>query len=68
MSYGPNLVKLYQQAGKMAAEFLKTGKVPAVYDTQDDSDFELVVNGTTAKNLSMWPLPGPIAAKAEVIP
>ena len=68
MSYGPNITKLYQQAGTMAAETLN-GKIPEVWEPQEArGDFELVVKESTARKLKLWPLPKTIAAKAEVIP
>ena len=69
MSYGPNLTKMYQQAGTMAGNILKSNLVtiPPVWAPQE-SDFELVVNSATAKKIpGMWPLPKPVAEKAEVI-
>jgi putative ABC transport system substrate-binding protein len=68
MSYGPNLMKMYQQAGTMAGNILKSnlGTIPSVWEPQE-TDFELVVNKATAKKIPhMWPLPQ-VAAKAEVI-
>src|SRR5262249_33122648 len=66
MSYGPDITKLYQQAGTMAAKFLTTGVVPGVSDVAE-KDFELHVNKATAQALKMWPLPKNVAAKAVVI-
>jgi putative tryptophan/tyrosine transport system substrate-binding protein len=69
MSYGPNLTKMYQQAGTMAGNILKSnlGTIPPVWGPQE-TDFELVVNQATAKKIPhMWPLPQSVADKAEVI-
>ena len=69
MSYGPNLTKMYQQAGTMAGNILKSnlGTIPPVWEPQE-TDFELVVNQATAKKIPhMWPLPQSVADKAEVI-
>lgn len=60
MSYGPNIAKLYQQAGTMAAGILNSGVIPAVWVPRE-SDFELVVNESTAGTLKLLPLPKPIA-------
>jgi putative ABC transport system substrate-binding protein len=67
MSYGPNIIKLYQQAGTMAAEILNTNVIPGVWSPQDPGDFELVVNKATAQNLNMWPLPQSVGNSATVI-
>jgi putative ABC transport system substrate-binding protein len=72
MSYGPNITKLYQQAGTMAATFLNTDVLPGVWEPQDPSpqslgDFELVVRQSTAQNLSMWPLPLTVAGFKNLI-
>jgi putative ABC transport system substrate-binding protein len=69
MSYGPNLTKMYEQAGTMAGNILKSNlaTIPPVWAPQE-SDFELVVRRATAENIPhMWPLPPSIAKKAEVI-
>ena len=68
MSYGPNLTKLYQHAGTMAGNLLKSNlrTIPSVWEPEE-KDFELFVNQATAKKIHlMWPLP-PVAGKAEVI-
>jgi hypothetical protein len=60
---------MYQQAGTMAGNILKSNlaTIPPVWEPQE-SDFELVVNQATAKKIpNMWPLPKPVADKAEVI-
>src|SRR6516225_2234063 len=59
MSYGPNLAKMYQQAGAMAGNILRSNlaTIPPVWEPQE-TDFELVVNQATAKKIPhMWPLP-----------
>ena len=68
MSYGPNLKKLYQQAGTMAAKIFNTGVVPGVWEPQEPRDFQLVVKRDTADKLKLLPLPAAVVDfPAEVI-
>jgi putative tryptophan/tyrosine transport system substrate-binding protein len=67
MSYGPNITKLYQQAGTMAAYILNNNAVPPVREPQDPVDFELVVKQSTAQNLNMWPLPQAVRAAPNLV-
>jgi putative tryptophan/tyrosine transport system substrate-binding protein len=69
ISYGPNLTKMYQRAGTMAGNILKSNlaTIPPVWAPQE-SDFELVVSQAAANKIPhMWPLP-PVAANAVVLP
>ena len=60
MSFGPNITKLYKQAGKMAAGILNSGAVPGVWEPMEPNDFELVVKKSTANGLNLLPLPAAV--------
>jgi putative ABC transport system substrate-binding protein len=66
MSYGPNLLATYRDAGGMIAKVLQ-GTKPADLPIQRPTKFELVVNLKTAKGLGLTLPPTVIALADEVI-
>jgi putative ABC transport system substrate-binding protein len=67
MSYGLRLSKAYEEAGKLAASILNSNpkKIPPIWEPQS-TDFELVINSTTASNLPIT-VPKSLLDRAEVI-
>jgi putative tryptophan/tyrosine transport system substrate-binding protein len=66
MSYGPNLVQLWRQAGIIAAKLLKGAK-PADMPVEQPTKFELVVNTRTAKVIGINLSPSLLSRADEVI-
>ena len=70
MSYGPNIARLYDQAGAMTASILNaTANSPyKIWEPSDPNDFELVVNRSTAQSIqNMWPLPLTVAGFKNLV-
>ena len=66
MSYGPNLVQLWRQAGIITAKLLKGAK-PADMPVEQPTKFELVVNTRTAKAIGITLSPSLLVRADEVV-
>jgi putative ABC transport system substrate-binding protein len=66
MSYGPSLAGALQKAGTYAALILK-GARPSDLPIEQPTAFELVINSTTAKSLSIQIPPSLLLRANEVI-
>ncbi len=66
VSYGPNLVQLWRQAGIITAKLLKGAK-PADMPVEQPTKFELVVNTRTAKAIGITLSPSLLVRADEVV-
>jgi putative ABC transport system substrate-binding protein len=66
MSYGLSLRRAYEEAGKIAGNILNTGNISPVWEPQDPTDFELVINSDTASKLP-FAVPQSLLDEAELI-
>lgn len=66
LSYGPNLMGTFQQAGTMVGKVLM-GARPADLPVERPTKFELVINGITAKKLGLRLQPSVLIRADEVI-
>jgi putative ABC transport system substrate-binding protein len=65
MSYGPNLLQLYQRVGTWVANIL-AGANPADLPIEQPTKFELVINLKTAKALGIT-IPPAVLARADQV-
>jgi putative ABC transport system substrate-binding protein len=65
MSYGPNLLQLYQRVGRCVANIL-AGANPADLPIEQPTKFDLVINLKTAKALGLT-IPTAVLARADEI-
>ena len=63
MSYGPNFPDLFKRAAELVDKILR-GTKPANIPVEQPTKFDLVVNLTTAKTLSL-PIPDTLLAVAS---